>query len=655
MNDHMQSTAHPLAMPPLRRTSMAPRDWPHLSAPRKAPCPAPSPVQIPLAAAAEHASKARLPRAWLRRALLGLLVVTQTWIATGFMASTLPYQGTDVLEIAMLVLFAILFGWVSFGFWTAMVGAALVLGKRDRHALRVPADAPIEPGARTAIVMPICNEDVASVFACLGATFDSLQRTGQLDRFDFFVLSDTHDPALRAQESQAWQQLCQSRQAFGRVFYRWRRHHIKRKSGNVADFCRRWGANYRYLVVLDADSVMSGECLVSLVRMMQAEPQTGIIQTAPIAVGRDSLHARIQQFATRVYGPVYTAGLHFWQLGESSYWGHNAIIRMAPFMQHCALGRLPGRGPLAGEILSHDFVEAALMRRAGWQVRIAYDLPGSYEQMPPNLLDELKRDRRWCQGNLLNLRLLATRSLHRVHRFTFIAGALAYGSALLWAMLLALSTLLLAAHVWGEARYFVQPYQLFPMWPEWRPERAIALLSTTAALLFAPKLLAVLMALARERHGFGGGLRLIASALAEFVASALLAPVRMMFHSQFVLQVLAGRKLRWSSPQRDDAETTWREAWQRHGSHTGIAAAWTLLVYHLDPAYLWWMLPVLGAVLLAVPVSVWTSRASLGRRARAWGLFLIPEEARPPREILEALVVPTDRDDLAGDLRYRIA
>jgi membrane glycosyltransferase len=170
------------------------------------------------------------------------------------------------------------------------------------------------------------------------------------------------------------------------------------------------------MVVLDADSVMTGACLATLVRLMEANPTTGIIQTAPRGAGRDTLFARVQQFATQVYGPLFTAGLHFWQLGESYYWGHNAIIRVAPFMRHCALGRLPGRGPFAGEILSHDFVEAALMRRAGWKVWMAYDLPGSYEEMPPNLLDELKRDRRWCRGNLINLRLFLWAGLHPAHR-----------------------------------------------------------------------------------------------------------------------------------------------------------------------------------------------------------------------------------------------
>src|SRR5262249_37157034 len=321
---------------------------------------------------------------------------------------------------------------------------------------------------------------------------DSVARTGELAHFDFFVLSDSSDPDARVAEVAAWRAMCQA-VGFEHVFYRWRRHHIKRKSGNIADFCRRWGRNYRYMVVMDADSIMSGDCLARLVRLMEANPGAGIIQTAPRAAGRASMYARVQQFANRVYGPLFTAGLHFWQLGESHYWGHNAIIRLQPFMRYCGLRRLPGRGSLSGEILSHDFVEAALMRRAGWAVWIGYDLSGSYEEMPPNLVDELKRDRRWCQGNLMNFRLFSMKGLHIAHRAVFMSGVMAYFSALLWFLFLVLSTALLAVHELTVPQYFLEPYQLFPIWPEWRPQWAIWLFTATASILLLPKLLSVLL------------------------------------------------------------------------------------------------------------------------------------------------------------------
>ncbi len=567
-----------------------------------------------------------------RRALLLGLVLAQTAVATYYMTAVLPYHGGQSLEIAILSLFAILFGWISTGFWTAMMGFLVLLGG-GRYAISRTAaeDAPIDEQARTAIVMPICNENVQRVFAGLRATYDSLARTGEQRHFDFFVLSDSSDPDLRVAETEAWVHMRRETGGGGRVFYRWRQHRIKRKSGNLADFCRRWGKNYRYMVVLDADSVMSGRCLTKLVRLMEANPNAGIIQTPPRAAGRDTLFARVQQFATRAYGPLYTAGLHFWHLGESYYWGHNAIIRIAPFIRHCALGRLPGHGALSGEILSHDFVEAALMRRAGWAVWIAYDLAGSYEEMPPNLVDELRRDRRWCQGNLINSRLLLAEGLHPAHRAVFMTGVMTYLSAPLWFVSLLLSTALLAVHTLVPPQYFVEPRQLFPLWPEWHPEWALRLLSATATLLFLPKLLSVALLWAQGAKRFGGGFRLAISMLAELFSSTLLAPIRMLFHTQFVVAALTGLTIPWKSPPREDAETPWGEALRRHGWHTLLGVGWAGGVYWLNPSFLWWLLPVVGALILSVPISVYSSRVSLGRRLRTAGLFVIPEESWPPR------------------------
>ncbi len=571
----------------------------------------------------------------VRRAVLSALVLTQTVIATNFMAAVLPYHGTQPLELALLVLFAVLFAWVSGGFWTALLGFMVQLFRGDGYRISntVSGRTPIDDAARTAIIMPICNEDVARVFAGLRATYESLAKTGQLRHFDFFVLSDSANADKRVAEHHAWLALCRAVGGFNRVFYRWRQHRIKRKSGNVADFCRRWGANYRYMVVLDADSVMSGDCLASLVRMMEANPGAGIIQTAPRASGRETLYARMQQFATRVYGPLFTAGLHFWQLGESHYWGHNAIIRVAPFIKHCALGRLPGGGTLSGEILSHDFVEAALMRRAGWAVWLAYDLDGSYEEMPPNLVDELKRDRRWCHGNLINFRLLLAEGMHPAHRAVFVSGAMAYVSALLWFAFLMVSTALLAVHTLVAPTYFASPGQLFPTWPEWNAGHALMLWGATAAVLFLPKILSAVLICVQGSKSFGGGLRLSLGVLLESLSSMLLAPVRMLFHTEFVVTAVAGLRAQWKSPPREDTETTWREALNRHGAHTLIGVVWAAGVYWLNPAFLWWLLPVVGALMLSVPMSVYSSRVSIGRLMRRAGLFVIPEEVEKPQEL----------------------
>lgn len=574
----------------------------------------------------------------LRRMILLSLMLMQTALATYFMAQVLPYQGAKPLEMAILALFSLLFCWVSAGFWTAMAGFLVMMRGTDKFAISQHVDdaQALDPAARTAIVMPICNEDVGRVMAGLRATYESIGQTGELKHFDFFILSDSSESDICASELSGWAGLCSELNAYGRIFYRRRQRRVKRKSGNIDDFCRRWGNNYRYMIVLDADSIMSGSCVTKLVRMMEANPGAGIIQTAPCAVGRETFYARMQQFASRVYGPLFTAGLHYWQLGESHYWGHNAIIRVEPFMRHCALAPLPGRGSLAGEILSHDFVEAALMRRAGWAVWIAYDLEGSYEEVPPNLLDELKRDRRWCHGNLMNFRLFTARGMHAVHRAVFVTGVMAYLSAPLWFAFLVLSTALLAQHSLVEPEYFVEPYQLFPIWPQWQPEKAIALFSATATLLFLPKFLSVFLIFVRGATQFGGRLRVLASMLIELLVSMLLAPVRMLFHTYFVVSAFLGWAIRWKSPPRHDSQTGWGEALRKHGLHQLLGLAWGGLVLWLNPAFLPWLLPIAGALLLSAPVSVLTSRVTLGRLFRRHKLFLTPEECQEPPAVSAA-------------------
>ena len=577
------------------------------------------------------------PVAARRRLLMTFLILIPSIIASGFMMEVLPYRERTLLELPIVLCFGALFGWVSIGFWTATIGFFL-LWRRDRFSITESDPEPtneLPEGARTAVLMPICEEPVERIIAGLKATYRSVERTGCLDRFDFFILSDSASPATIAREEEAWFDCCREIGGFGRIFYRRRRVRIERKSGNIADFCRRWGHSYRYMVCLDADSVMAGESLVRLVRLMERNPNAGMIQTAPVAVNRKSMFARIQQFASRLYGPMFAAGLHYWQLGDGQYWGHNAIIRVAPFMEFCALPRLPGRPPLGGEILSHDFVEAALMGRAGWGMWLAYDLGGSYEETPSTLLEEMKRDRRWCQGNLQHVRLVRIRGFVGAHRALFLNGVLSYVSALLWFFFLTFST---AEAVWQAVRsvdYFPSGRSLFPEWPIWRPDWMYSLLAVTFAILFLPKILAALVVLIRgeRRRSFGGTIRLLCSVMIEIVASALFAPVRMAFHTRFVITNLLGRTVAWKSQPREDAETTWREAMRHHGLDTIIATVWAIGVHSLNPDYFWWLIPIVGALIVSIPVSVLASRAGIGERARRLGLLLIPEEKKPPIEL----------------------
>ena len=584
-----------------------------------------------------------------RRRRLGLvgLVLLQTAVAAWLLERTFPYSSLTGLEIATLGVFGVLWAWVSFGFWTAVVGFVV----RWRNATGIwiadgPTGEETDTGplrSRTAIVVAIANEDVRRVFAGVEATYRSLAATGHLDAFDFYLLSDTRDPETQHEEASAWAEVCNAVGGYGRVFYRLRKHNIKRKSGNIADFLRRWGRNYDHMIVCDADSVLAGATVVHLVRLMERHPRAGIIQTIPAMVNRESLFGRVHQFASRVYGPMLAAGLHFWQLGESYYWGHNAILRCEPFMKHCGLSRLPGEPPLGGEIMSHDFVEAALMGRAGWEVWLACDLDGSYEEAPPTLLDELKRDRRWCQGNLQHLRLLFADGIRGGHRAIMAMGIVAYTSALLWATFLVLSTLAVVEKWLTVPVYFSDTPTLFPLWPQWRPELALALAGSTVVLLVLPKLLSVLLIVkARRSAQFGSVPRLAASVILEIVFSTLLAPVRMWFHARFVLLTVLGRQISWSAQVRTDAETRWRDAVRQHGVSSAVALVWLAGVAALHWSLVWWLLPIVAALALSIPVSVYSSRVALGRALRRRRLFMTPEETERP-ELLTQLAEALDR------------
>jgi membrane glycosyltransferase len=632
------------AAPPLRRQPMGYEPIRRRAA-RRPRRPVPG-----LADAVLHGHRLRRLRrafAWTRaarrrRLLLVLLLLLPTVAASTFMANVLPRHGQTWLELLIVIFFGVLFGWVSLGFWTALLGFVTLLRGRDRFAITALAEgdpvqpAPADPSAaRTAIIMPIANEPVGRVFAGLQAIYRSLERAGAIERFHFFVLSDTNDPDTMVDEEAAWAAWCRAEGGFGRIFYRRRRARIERKSGNIADFCRRWGAHYDYMLTLDADSVMAGATIVRLVELMDAHPHVGIIQTAATAVNRRSLFARVQQFASHVYGPIFAAGLHWWQLGDGQYWGHNAIVRVAPFMAHCGLPRLPGREPLGGEILSHDFVEAALMGRAGWSVWLAHDLGGSWEEVPSTLLEEMKRDRRWCQGNLQHLRLLFAEGLFGAHRALFLNGVFAYVSAALWFGFLTLSTVEAVRAALREPDYFPHGPSLFPEWPVWRSDWALGLMAVVGLLLFLPKVLAILLIWLRRREAraYGGIARLSLSVLLEILLSSLLAPIRMVFHTRFVLTNLLGRTVAWRSSGRDEAETGWREALRHHVLDSLVASLWAVGLYWLNPDYFWWVTPIIGALLVSVPLSVVLSRVRPGDVTRRLGLFRIPEEVVPPPEL----------------------
>jgi membrane glycosyltransferase len=565
-----------------------------------------------------------------RRAAFAGIAVLSSMVATVLFAQARPEGGDPWLLAGQLALFAALSAWVVTGFVTALMGFWVQL-RGDAHGLSAASVRSHTLGAdvRTAVIMPICEEHVSTVFAGLRATCESLAATGQAAQFDVFVLSDSRDPATLAAERAAWEQLRAALAAQGgsqpEVYYRARRRRTHRKAGNVADFCRRWGKDYRYMVVLDADSVMSGDCLVTLAKLMEANPRAGIVQTATQPIGHVTVHARAQQFAARVTGRLFTLGLAFWQLGESHYWGHNAIIRTEAFMRHCGLAPIRGTGGLAGGIMSHDFVEAALIRRAGWQVWLVPDLAGSYEQQPPDLLSELQRDRRWCQGNLQNARLMAEPGIHRVHRAMFFIGAMSYLAAPLWLAFLVVGTGLWLGGALVAGDVAQAPWELLALW------------AWTLCMLFLPRVLGLAGVLLRgEQRAFGGTSRLLASALAETALALLQAPVRMLAHTLFVVVALTGIKLHWTSPPREARGLAWGDAARQLLPLSGVVLALACGVSWVDPHALVSLLPVALPLALSVPLAVASSHVGIGAWLRHRGLLLIPEESWSPAVLRRA-------------------
>jgi membrane glycosyltransferase len=465
-----------------------------------------------------------------------------------------------------------------------------------------------------------------------------LQETKKLEHFDFFILSDSNKPSQWIVEEVAWIELCKQVGGFGKIFYRKRVNQINKKAGNVADFLRRWGKNYRYMVVLDADSIMTGRALVQMVAMMEKNPGVGILQTAPRIVNGETLYARLQSFGNRVYSPLFLAGLNYWQQHEGNYWGHNAIIRVQPFMEHCSLPDLPGSEPFGGRILSHDFVEAALMRRAGWTVWLAHDIDGTYEEGPPTVIDSAKRDRRWSQGNMQHAWLLTARGFRPANRFHLFMGVMAYLSSPLWLLFLIISTINvfdLATSPQVELEGGLDQTSLLGY--ALNIPEALTLFVFTMLLLFLPKFVSIFVMLTEreEVERYGGRIRFLLSAVGEIGISTLLAPVNMMFNSKFVMFTLLGQGVSWV-PQNRSSEndgTDWREAIITHGGQTLFGLIWGLSAVILLPEFFWWLSPVLAGLIFSIPLSIALSKAGFGRRTRELGLFLTPEETQPTYEL----------------------
>ena len=548
-------------------------------------------------------------------------------------------DGIDVLEALLLALFVALFAWIAQAFVGAVAGFVRLLSHRPARLGLSPRDPLPSLSTRTALLMPTYNEDPRRLLAGLQAIYESVSATGQSRQFDFFVLSDTTKPDIQAAEEAAFAELRARLGDDRQLFYRRRSDNAERKAGNIADWVRRFGGAYPQMLILDADSLMTGDTIVRLAGAMEKNADVALIQTFPVVVNGNTLFARMQQFSGRVYGPIVAHGIAWWHGPESNYWGHNAIIRTRAFAGYAGLPELRGHKPFGGTVLSHDFVEAALLRRGGWALYMEPNLPGSYEEGPPSLTDMLVRDRRWCQGNLQHSAVLPAKGLHWVSRWHLLIGIGQYFTAPMWAMLMLIGLAIPLHHAglsWGNIG--LAGFSPTAYWREQDPERFVWVFAFTMTILLAPKALGyIAMLFDRElRRGCGGALRALASMLLETVLAALMAPITMYVQSRGVAEVLAGRDSGWETQRRDDGTLPWSGLLRSYGGMTLFGLLMGGIAYAVSPGLAAWMAPVILGLVLSMPIVAVSSSRKLGLGLRKWGIFRIPEETAPPELLRRA-------------------
>src|ERR1700733_8988423 len=561
------------------------------------------------------------------------------------MLQVVRFASMTLLQGLMIFFFAVSLGWIAFAAGSVLAGASK---RRDPHAASSGA-------TLTALVMPISNEDPLRTTAGLRAMAEALAQIDAHRGFEIVILSDSTNADAWIRETLSADLLRNSLLAIMPVWYRRRWQNIARKSGNLEDFVTRWGGRYDHMIVLDADSLIDAPTLQRLAQAMQTDPDLGILQTATQLIGARTFFGRLQQFAACVYGPVITRGLAAWSGDSSNYWGHNAIIRVAAFAQNCGLPTLSGRKPFGGFVLSHDFVEAALMRRAGWKVRMATDCGGSWEESPPSLIDVAIRDRRWAQGNLQHMKVIGTAGLSFASRMHLGVGIMSYLSSPLWLVMLSIGFALAVQSHLIRPEYFNHDFQLFPTWPRFDVELMMALFWFSMVVLLIPKMLGFIRALlsSRIRRSGGGVIGVAASILLETVLSALYAPILMMVQSRHVFEVFMGRDSGWKPQRRDNGSTSWGDAWEFHKRHMLLSCMTDAVVYVLSPSLLAWLSPALLGLFLAVPLSRASGSEALVRALSRIGLLRRPEEVEQPAMVRRRRQLIAQARDLPEDgLRY---
>ncbi len=535
------------------------------------------------------------------------------------------------IQLVFLILSTIAFGWIGLGTLSCAMGFLPLFAGEKADSIRLP-ETLSQPGEKTALLFPVHHEDPASVAGTINAIASDLEGLGYARSFDVFVLSDTRGEAEGEAEEASYKQLIDALAPVINIYYRRRIEAKARKAGNIKDWVERFGGGYEQFIILDADSVMSGQALVKLALAMDRDNNAGLIQTVPRIIGGTTLLQRLQQYACNVYGPAVAGGLAFWHRDQGNYWGHNAIIRTRAFAEAAGLPELPGPKPFGGHIMSHDFVEAVLLQRSGWGVHMVPSIAGSFEGVPPSLADLITRDRRWAQGNLQHLKIVGRRGLTAMGRVHLAMGAFSYLVSAIWAASLAVGIVLTLQGQQLIPSYFQDSKTLFPIWPVIDPGAAMRLFLATMAVVLLPKWLGLVLEIKRSYQAgeLLGTPRAFLGVIVETLFSMLLAPILMMTQSAAIVQIWLGHDSGWSAQSRSGKSIGLMQALKLHWIHSAIGAIVAFICWKTSPGLLVWMSPVIFGLVLSGFVH-WLTAQPAGP---AFSALLSTNEDRDPPPIV---------------------
>jgi membrane glycosyltransferase len=567
----------------------------------------------------------------IRRMLFAILFAVTMAGSLALAALALSPGGLDLIDCALLLLFAVTLPWMVAGFWNAVIGFLIMRFTADPIAAVIPMAAQIrgdEPVmASTAILLCIRNELPERMIRNIEPMLAGLYNAGCAARFHLYVLSDTSDAQIAAGEEASFAALTSRWKGRVAITYRRRSVNTAYKAGNIREFCERWGREHDLAVTLDADSLMTADAILRLVRIMQANPRLGILQGLVVGLPSTSAFARLFQFGMRLGMRSYTIGSAWWQGDCGPYWGHNAVLRLKPFIAHCELPPLSGDGEDERHILSHDQIEAVLMRAAGYEVRVLPQEDLGWEENPPTLIEFIRRDLRWCQGNMQYWRFLRLPGLAPVSRYQLVLAIQMFIGSPAWIGLLVLGTL--AAACADTPAGFI------------RPDAGMALFVCVMVMWFSPKIASAIHVLLEPdlRRGSGGAGLFIFNYAIETLYSILLCPILWVGHTIFLVGLLFGREIGWIGQTRDDHAVPFMLALKNLWVHTllGVAALAVLAV--MQPAAIPYALFLAGGPALAIPFALVTAWPAFGSFAVRTGIGRLPEEVERPA-VLRDLGLP---------------